>query len=60
MNETDLKIIELHYEDGMKESEIAASLGLPTAVVHEVLFAYEEGDSIVDTYHEWDCRGDTP
>jgi len=46
VNETDLKIIELHYEDGMKESEIAASLGLPTAVVHEVLFAYEEGDGL--------------
>jgi DNA-binding transcriptional regulator LsrR (DeoR family) len=46
VNETDLKIIEMHYEDGMKESEIAASLGLPTAIVHEVLFAYEEGDGL--------------
>ena len=44
VNETDLKIIELHYEDGMKESEIAESLGLSVAIVHEVLFAYEEGD----------------
>jgi len=44
MNETDLKIIEMHYEDGMKESEIAASLGLSTAIVHEVLFEYEQGD----------------
>ena len=46
MNDTDLKIIEMHYEDGMKESEIAESLGLPTAIVHEVLFAYEEGDGL--------------
>ena len=58
MNETDLKIIEMHYEDGFKESEIAERLNLPVDAVREVLFAYEESDAIVDTYHEWDCRED--
>jgi DNA-binding transcriptional regulator LsrR (DeoR family) len=58
MNETDLQIIEMFYEDGMKESEIAESMGISELAVHEVLAAYEEGDEIVDTYHRWDCEGD--
>jgi len=44
MNETDLKIIEMHYEDGFKESEIAERLNLPVDAVREVLFEFERGD----------------
>lgn len=58
MNDTDLQIIEMYYEDSMKETEIAEGLNLSELVVRNVLAAYEESDLIVDTYHEWDCRGD--
>jgi DNA-binding transcriptional regulator LsrR (DeoR family) len=44
MNETDLKIIEMHYEDGLKESEIAERLNLSTSTIREVLFEFERGD----------------
>ncbi len=58
MNETDLQIIEMYYEDGMKEAEIAESLNLSELMVHEVLAAFEESDITTDTYHRWDCAGD--
>ena len=46
MNEKDLLIFEMYFIDGMKEDEIAVSLGLPIEVVHEVLAAMEaEGAS---------------
>jgi len=58
MNETDLQIIEMYYEDGMKEAEIAESLGISELAVHEVLAAFEESDITTDTYHRWDCAGE--
>ena len=41
MNDTDLQILEMYYKDGMKETEIAKSLGLSLLIVHEVLAAFE-------------------
>jgi DNA-binding transcriptional regulator LsrR (DeoR family) len=58
MNDTDLQIIEMFYEDGMKEAEIAESLNLSELVVREVLAAFEESDMTTDTYHKWDCAGE--
>ncbi len=44
MNDTDVKILEMYFEDGMKEAEIAESLGLSLSTIHEVLAAFEESD----------------
>lgn len=41
MNDTDLQILEMYYKDGMKEKEIAKSLGLSLLTIHEVLAAFE-------------------
>lgn len=46
MNDTDLQIVEMYYEDGMKEAEIAESLGISELAVHEVLAAFEESDNL--------------
>jgi DNA-binding transcriptional regulator LsrR (DeoR family) len=45
MNDTDFQIIEMYYEDGMKESEIAERLGLCPLIVHEVLFEFDQLDN---------------
>jgi DNA-binding transcriptional regulator LsrR (DeoR family) len=42
MNQTDLQIYEMYFVDGMKESEIAESMGLSLLTVHEVLAVLEE------------------
>lgn len=42
MNETDFLIYEMYFVDGMKESEIAESMGLSLSTVHEVLAALED------------------
>lgn len=39
-----IDIITMYREDGMKETEIAKSLGLSLTQVHDVLAAYESGD----------------
>lgn len=44
MNNTDLQILEMYYEDSMKEKEIAESLGLSLLTIHEVLAAWENGE----------------
>lgn len=44
MNDTDLRILEMYYQDGMKETEIAESLGLSLLTIHEVLAAWENGE----------------
>lgn len=41
MNTLDVQIFEMYFVDGMKESEIAESLGLPLLTVHEVLAELE-------------------
>ncbi len=40
----EIDIIDMYHSDGMKETEIAKSLGLPLTQVHDVLAAYERGD----------------
>ena len=40
----ELEIIEMYTIDGMKETEIARSLGVSLLNVHDVLAAYERGD----------------
>jgi DNA-binding transcriptional regulator LsrR (DeoR family) len=46
VNEKDLLIFEMYFIDGMKESEIAESLGLSLSTVHEVIAVMEaEGAS---------------
>ena len=42
--EIEIDIITMYREDGMKETEIAKSLGLSLTQVHDVLAAYESGD----------------
>jgi transposase len=37
----EIDVIEMFREDGMKETEIAASLGIPVVVVHEVIARWE-------------------
>ena len=44
MNDTDLRILEMYYQDGMKETEIAESRGLSLLTIHEVLAAWENGE----------------
>ena len=39
-----IDIVTMYREDGMKETEIAKSLGLSLTQVHDVLAAYESGD----------------
>ena len=54
MNETDFLIYEMYFVDGMKESEIAESMGLSLSTVHEVLAALE--DMLADKEEEDDER----
>lgn len=44
MNDADLKILEMYYEKGMKEKEIAKSLGLTLRQVHQVLVDWKNGE----------------
>lgn len=41
---TVLQLLEMYYEDGMKEREIAKSLGLRLIEVHQVLADWEDGE----------------
>lgn len=43
MNATDMNILELYFHEGMKEIEIATSLGITVLDVHEALCAFETG-----------------
>ena len=44
MNDTDLQILEMYHEYGMKEKGIAKSLGLSLLTIHEVLAAWGNGE----------------
>ena len=56
MNEKDMLIFEMYFIDGMKEDEIAVSLGLPIEVVHEVIAVMEaegaSGDAAIELQAE--------
>ena len=47
-----IDIVEMYFHDGMKETEIAKSLGLSLTQVHEVLAAYENRDTDYDESDE--------
>lgn len=40
----EIEVIEMYREDGMKEQEIANSLGISLTQVNEILDAYENND----------------
>jgi predicted transcriptional regulator len=40
----EIDIIDMYREDGMKETEIAKSLGISVTQVHQVLSKYDAGD----------------
>jgi transposase len=40
----EIEVIEMYREDGMKEQEIAKSLGISLTQVNEILDAYENND----------------
>lgn len=44
----EIDVIEMYREDGMKEQEIAKSLGISLTEVHEILAKYEDGDMDYD------------
>jgi DNA-binding transcriptional regulator LsrR (DeoR family) len=39
----ELMLLDMYFEDGMKEAEIAESLGMTVLEVNEVLAAFESG-----------------
>lgn len=43
MNLIDMSILDLYFNEGMKETEIARSLNLTVLDVHEALCAFETG-----------------
>jgi len=45
----EIDVIDMYHSDGMKESEIAKSLGIPLTQVHSILAAYDKDcDADVD------------
>ena len=38
----EIDVIDMYHSDGMKESEIATSLGISLTQVHEILAAYDK------------------
>ena len=43
--EIEIDVIDMFHSEGMKESEIATSLGIPLTEVHAILAAYENRDA---------------
>ena len=46
----EIDVIDMYHSDGMKEKEIAVSLGIPLKEVHEILAAYENRDMDYDEF----------
>ena len=44
----EIDVIEMYREDGMKEQEIAKSLGISLTEVHDILAKYEDRDMDYD------------
>jgi hypothetical protein len=38
----EIDVIDMYHSDGMKEAEIATSLGIPLTQVHSILAAYDK------------------
>ena len=50
----EIDVIDMYHSDGMKETEIATSLGISLTQVHEILAAYDRRDDDADTDEEID------
>ena len=44
----EIDVIDMFHSDGMKETEIATSLGISLTQVHEILAAYDRRDDDAD------------
>jgi DNA-binding transcriptional regulator LsrR (DeoR family) len=60
LKDTAFDVINMYHEEGMKETEIAKSLGITLTLVYEILAAHENGEFEVTTddgqpteYEEW-------
>ena len=47
--DVEIDVIDMFHSDGMKETEIATSLGISLTQVHEILAAYDRRDDDADT-----------
>ena len=47
--EIEIDVIDMYHSEGMKETEIATSLGISLTQVHEILAAYDRRDDDADT-----------
>ena len=45
----EIDVIDMFHSDGMKETEIATSLGISLTQVHEILAAYDRRDDDADS-----------
>ena len=45
----EIDVIDMFHSEGMKETEIATSLGISLTQVHEILAAYDRRDDDADT-----------
>jgi uncharacterized protein YjcR len=45
----EIDVIDMYHSEGMKEKEIATSLGISLTKVHEILAAYDRRDDDADT-----------
>ena len=45
----EIDVIDMYHSDGMKETEIATSLGISLTKVHEILAAYDRHDDDADS-----------
>ena len=58
--EIEIDVIDMYHSEGMKETEIATSLGISLTQVHEILAAYDDDcDADADeSYDESDSDDD--
>lgn len=54
----EISVLEMYFQDGMKEREIAKSLGIGLSMVHEVLANYENADVDPAEYAEASADAD--
>ena len=54
----EISVLEMYFQDGMKEREIAKSLGIELSMVHEVLAQYENADVDRGEYAEASADAD--
>lgn len=57
-SEMQIDVLEMYYRDGMKETEIAQSLGITVSMVNEVLAEYENADVDPAEYAEASADAD--